>query len=257
MKLEIIASTLLFSAIPLFASTTAPSVSDSQSLSSTSDSEWNVRVAGYGWFTALKGDVGVKGHVAPIDVKFEDIVDKIDMSFMGIVEVGRGRWSFASDLFYAKLSADKTRSDTLYEMEVEQFIGNFVVAYRAMEHTQGFVDVYAGARVNYMSNELYIDRPILADTDVSGSKTWVDPIIGVRFQQGLSEKVFLRGVMDVGGFDVQSDLTWQALAMLGYRLSDSSNIGLGYRGIGTDYTDGGFKYDVISHGLLLGFEHQF
>ena len=30
-----------------------------------------------------------------------------------------------------------------------------------------------------------------------------------------------------------------------------------YRGIGTDYEDGAFGYDVISHGILLGFEYKF
>lgn len=32
---------------------------------------------------------------------------------------------------------------------------------------------------------------------------------------------------------------------------------LGYRGIGTDYDDGDFGYGVISHGVLIGIEHQF
>jgi len=56
---------------------------------------------------------------------------------------------------------------------------------------------------------------------------------------------------------VSSDFTWQALAALGYHLNDSASVLLGYRGIGTDYEDGAFAYDVISHGLLLGFEYKF
>jgi|688.fasta_scaffold24886_4 hypothetical protein len=44
---------------------------------------------------------------------------------------------------------------------------------------------------------------------------------------------------------------------LGYRLSEKSALSIGYRGLGTDFTDGGFTYDVVSHGLLLGYEYSF
>ncbi|HEX5790843.1 MAG TPA: hypothetical protein VFY13_06795, partial [Luteolibacter sp.] len=73
----------------------------------------------------------------------------------------------------------------------------------------------------------------------------------------LPNSFFVRMVGDIGGFGVSSDSTWQALAGLGYHLDDSSSVWLGYRGIGTDYQDGGFGYDVISHGLLLGYECRF
>ena len=68
---------------------------------------------------------------------------------------------------------------------------------------------------------------------------------------------FSRGVGDIGGFGITSDLTWQAMAILGYHINESGSVILGYRGIGTDYTDGDFGYDVINHGVVLGFEYKF
>jgi opacity protein-like surface antigen len=65
------------------------------------------------------------------------------------------------------------------------------------------------------------------------------------------------GFGDIGGFDVSSELTWQAMAGFGYRVMDNGAILLGYRGIGTDYTDGGFTYDVVAHGPVIGFEYHF
>jgi hypothetical protein len=251
-----IASSLLLASIPAIAGTTMPSTDSG--VMTTTDSEWNVRAAAYGWFTAMSGDVTVRGNTAPVDVKFADIIDKIDFAFMGVVEVGRGQWSLATDLFYAKLGADKTRGATLFNMEMEQFIGNFAVVRNLVDDGKTRFDVYGGARVSYLSTDLLIDRPILLpDTNVSESKTWVDPIIGVRVNRNLSDKLFLRGVADIGGFGIESDFTWQAYLALGYRLSDKSALSIGYRGLGTDFTDGGFTYDVISHGLLIGFEHIF
>jgi opacity protein-like surface antigen len=47
------------------------------------------------------------------------------------------------------------------------------------------------------------------------------------------------------------------MVSLGYRLTENASLGLGYRGLGTDYTSGSTTYDVISHGLLLGLEYKF
>lgn len=250
-----LASSLLIASLPAFAGSTMPSTG-SDVITTSTDSEWNVRAAAYGWFTAMDGDVAVRGFTAPVDVKFSDIVDKIDFAFMGVVEVGRGQWSFASDLFYAKLGADNTRGPIRFDVGMEQFIGNFAVVRNVVDDGTTRFDVYGGARVSYLSSDLLIDRPFI-DTNVSQSKTWVDPIIGVRVNRNLSEKMFLRGVADIGGFGIESDLTWQAYIALGYRLNEKSALSIGYRGLGTDFTDGGFTYDVVSHGLLLGYEYSF
>lgn len=257
MNSKIIATALLIFAAPVFGSTTLPSTSDTGSMVTTYDSGWKVRTAFYGWFTSMNGDVTVAGNTAPVDVKFSDILDKIDFSFMGVIEVGKGDWSFAADLFYAKLGASNALGPILFDVEAEQFIGNFTVIYRIIQEPGRHLDLYAGARMNYISSDMFIDRPVLADTNVSGSKTWVDPIIGARYQHSLSENYFFRAVADIGGFGVQSDLTWQALAMVGRHVGENSAVGIGYRGLGTDYSDGGFGYDVISHGLVLGFEYNF
>lgn len=249
------ASSLLIASLPAYAGSTIPAADSG--IVATTDSDWNVRTAFYGWATAMDGDVTVRGFTAPVDVKFSDILDKIDFAFMGVVEVGRGEWSFAADLFYAELGADKTRGPIRFDVGMEQFIGNFVAVRNVVDDGTTKFDVYGGVRVSYMKTDLFIDRVLLPDTNASASKSWVDPIIGVRAQRNLSEKLFLRGVADIGGFGIESDLTWQAYVALGYRLCDKSALSIGYRGLGTDFADGGFAYDVVSHGLLLGYEYSF
>jgi hypothetical protein len=253
---HIIASALLLSAIPAMAGTTAPSLTEMQPVA-TSDSGWQVRAALYGWATGLDGDIAIKGNEVPVDVGFGDIFDHLDFAAMGVVQVGRGKWDFAADLFYAKLGAENTRRNIDFDAQLDQFIGNFFVAYSVLDTGSTHFGVYAGARVNWMDTELDIDFPNIADRSLSASESWVDPIIGVRFQQELSGKFFFRAVGDIGGFGIASDLTWQAFAAIGYRVNENGSLLLGYRGIGTDYEDGDFGYDVVSHGLLLGFEYKF
>jgi hypothetical protein len=256
MKSILIALPLLLAAIPANAGTTIPELTSTRTVAP----DWQVRAALYGWGTALDGDVTLRGFNAPVDVGFDDIFDKIDFAFMGVVEAGCGKWSVLTDLFYADLGADNTKGDLKFDAELKQFIGNFVIVRNVIDDPCRRFDAYAGARVNSIDIDLNVVRTGLLRTQVfsdSDGETWVDPIIGARFQQQLPNQFFLRAVGDIGGFGVSSDLTWQAVVALGYHIGDSASLALGYRAIGTDYEDGQFGYDVISHGILLGFEYRF
>ena len=252
----IIASTLLLSAVPAIAGTTAPTLGDTQ-LVTTTDSGWRVGASMYGWFTRLDGEMVLRGTTVPVDVPVNKIFDNLKFTFMGLVEVGKGRWSFMSDLFYAKLEPATRNQLGTFDSQIEQFIGNFAVFYRIVENPATHLDAYGGARVNWMETDVDISFTGGRNFNESADKTWVDPIIGLRVHHDLNDKFFVRALADIGGFGISSDITWQAMASLGYRLTDNASEGLGYRGIGTDYTSGTTTYDVISHGLLLGLEYRF
>ena len=254
--LAVAASAAFLSIIPATAGTTMPSI-DQPQISVTNDSGWRVSTSMYVWTTRLDGDITVQGHTAPVDIAFTDIFRTLDFTFMGLVEVGKGRWSFMTDLFYAKLSPSNTTSLGTFDTDIQQFIGNFAVFYRAYEDERTHFDVYGGARVNWMRTALDINLHKGANFSGAGEQAWVDPIIGLRFNRDLTEKFFVRALADIGGFGVSSDLTWQAMAAVGYRINDKTSVALGYRALGTDYTHGDITYDVTSHGLLLGLEYRF
>lgn len=252
----IIAAIFLLAAIPASAGTTLPELTNTQAVATTG-SGWQLRTALYAWGTSLDGDVTLRGNTLPVDAAFEDIFENLDFAFMGAVEIGNGKWSFLADLFYAELSTSNTRRNLEFNSELDQFIGNFVIAYNIIDLPDTRSDVYAGARVNSLDADLEILTNRVGTFNGSNSKTWIDPIIGARFQQNFSNHYFIRAVGDIGGFSVSSDLTWQAMVGVGYHIHDAASVLLGYRGIGTDYESGGFAYDVISHGLLLGLEYKF
>jgi opacity protein-like surface antigen len=252
----IIAATLLLPALPAVAGTTVPSLANTE-LITTTDSGWRVGTSLYGWFTRLDGDFTYQGTTAPVDIPFNKVFDDLKFTFMGLVEVGKGKWSFMADIFYAKLEPSTSNPRGTFDSQIEQFIGNFAVFYRVIENPTTRLDAYAGARVNWMETDVDIrfnDNTTLSE---SADKTWVDPIIGVRFHQDLTDKFFIRALADIGGFGVSSDITWQGMAALGYRVTDNASVALGYRGVGIDYTSGTTTYDIISHGLLLGLEYKF
>jgi hypothetical protein len=256
MKPNILTTALALASLPAFAGSTAPAL-DQTIITTPEASPWSVRVALYAWAQGLDGDIGVRGLSAPVDIGFDQILEDLNLAVMGAVEVSRGRWSFMADINYAEISAGYTVDGIEIDYEQDQFLGNFIVAYQAMLGNCMRLDVYAGARVNSLDASLKLDDRRGGVFSESGSETWVDPIIGTRFQTDFSDKFFFRALGDIGGFGISSDLTWQALAGFGYRINESGSVLLGYRGIGTDYSDGGFKYDVIAHGPVIGFEYKF
>jgi hypothetical protein len=252
----IIASVVLLAAIPAGAGTTIPHLTEAEPVATT-ESGWRFSAALYGWATGLDGDITIKERDIPVDVGFGDVLNHLDFAAMGVVQVRRDKWSFVADLFYAKLGAENSKGDIDFDAGLDQFVGNFMVMRNVLDTGCTHLDAYAGARLSWMDATVDIDFPNIQDRSFSHSGTWVDPIIGVRFQQDLSDKFFFRTLGDIGGFGIASDLTWQGFAAFGYRVNDKGSVLLGYRGIGTDYSDGGFSYDVTTHGLLLGFEYMF
>lgn len=250
---------ILLSSIPVNASTTIPTLTSSQPLATT-ESAWQVRAALYGWGTALDGDVTLRGRNVPVDSGFDDVLDNLDFALMGAVEISNGPWSFLADLFYAELSTSNTQGRLAFSSELDQFIGNFVITRNMIDTFDTRFDVYVGARVMSIDSDLDITRTgIIRKNTFSGSasESWADPIIGMRFQQELPNSFFLRAAGDIGGFGMSSDFTWQALGAVGYHINDAAALTLGYRGIGTDYENGPFAYDVVSHGVMLGIEYKF
>ena len=121
-------------------------------------------------------------------------------------------------------------------------------------------DLMGGARYVYMKTTIDIDvKPgslgLFPEHLKSESrKDWVDPVIGARTRIALTDKLLfsLRG--DVGGFGVGSgsDLSWQVVAGLGYRVSDSVMLSAGYRQLDIDYKSGDDKeLDMTMKGPFL------
>ena len=236
------------------AGTTSPS--NEPITSAPEGSQWSFKTDLYGWAQSLDGDIGIRRLSIPVDVGFDDIIENLDVAVMGAFEARHGNWGFMADVMYAELGADSTlfAARVPYEFTQEQLLANFIVSYSILDCDPVKLAVYAGARVNSIDVEVNSPRPRL---NLSWDDSWADPIVGARFQWEMSDRFFIRALGDVGGFGVSSDITWQAIAGVGYRVSENGLLLLGYRGIGTDYNNGGFTYDVTASGPVIGFEYKF
>jgi opacity protein-like surface antigen len=81
-------------------------------------------------------------------------------------------------------------------------------------------------------------------------------VIGARYSLPFARDWTAVLRADIGGLGVGSDFTWQGIARLDWRLSESVSLDLGYRYVYVDYEHGSgadeFVYDVATSGLLFG-----
>ncbi len=116
--------------------------------------DWQVVVMPYLWAMGLNGKSGV-GGLPPMDVSLSSkrILQNLDWAVMGQGEIRKGRWGLLADGYYAALSGSGDLGGNLYKsgsLQLQQGLASLALAYRIIDDRRGFLDVYAGARYNYL-----------------------------------------------------------------------------------------------------------
>lgn len=115
---------------------------------------WTFTLEPYLWAMGTSGQVGVAG-LPPVQVEMntKSILQNLDWGVMAKGEVRKGRWGLLADGLFAQLSAGGNLPASFYtntSVKVQQGMASLALAYRVIDDRRGFVDVYAGARYNYM-----------------------------------------------------------------------------------------------------------
>jgi len=251
---------LLLLLTPLASFAGAPSTTTPVDESAATDqSPWRFRLAPYAWLTSTSGTIGAGPLSADAGMDSSTILSNLQFGAMFDAEIAYDRWSFENDLIYARFTSSKDTPGnnygqlqaTLYELFWTSYLG-----YRVIRTDRFIMDVQAGFRLASMGLELALTPDARPGISRYWTRTWNDPVIGLRTRTYLTDWLFvpLRG--DIGGFGANSELTWQAFGGLGFQVSRWAAIVVGYRALGYDY-DQGFEYNVNTHGPLLGVEFSF
>lgn len=200
--------------------------------------EWQFEGNVYLWGAAIDAtpDGGETIHLS-----FSDLIDNLDMAFMGGLGARKGKWSLLADVIYLNASVDQKGSARLVgqdirtkvNVEMENWIITLAGGYRVVENDDFTLDLLAGGRYLWIELPLEFDLgPINRKVTPSGD-VW-DGIVGARGEVELSDKWYLSYYADVG--TGQSDLTKQALLGLNYRF-DKVVASVGYRYLDFDLKD--------------------
>ena len=225
---------------------------------------WSFTVEPFFWAASLEGNVGVRGlGPADIDVGFDQIWDHLDWWPPPVMLDGEARYdryALFTEFIYLGLEAEGTSPGPLQlfsaEANLDVILWTFGGSYRVVDNGTATLDVLAGGRLWYLDTDLTVTGP-LERHEASGSKTWVDPLIGLAGSFDLGSGFGLHAEADVGGFGVGADIDWQVEATLEYKVHDSFTLQAGYRYLAVDYDDDGFVWDVSMQGPVIGAKFQF
>lgn len=246
-------------------------------------------IAPYIWLTSFTGDLTIRGINFDVDASFFDIVDNTEtvLGLMGAVDLVYDKWVFQFSGAWTTAEVERTRSlnpnlnvsgDLRVDTTWLELFGGYRFIDQPMsdkpeDHRRWRLDGFVGGRLSIIDAEASISSNVFVtlpdgSTIEAGrtrrrdmSESWLEPFLGARFGADLSEhwRTEIRG--DVGGFGIDgSDFSWQAAAVIGYRW-DFSNWSLtafgGYRALSQDFSDGGFGWDMIVHGPIIGVGFSF
>ncbi|MDX2081119.1 MAG: hypothetical protein SFU53_10070 [Terrimicrobiaceae bacterium] len=119
---------------------------------------WGFVLEPYVWAMGLDGEVGAKG-LPPGHVNFSSrtILQHLDWGIFARGEVRKGRWGLLADGYYAALSASAAPTNKIYDdinLGLQQSLVSLALAYRVIDDRRGFLDVYAGARYNFLGTQV-------------------------------------------------------------------------------------------------------
>tara|TARA_B100001778_G_scaffold318640_1_gene307384 strand:- start:1533 stop:2333 length:801 start_codon:yes stop_codon:yes gene_type:complete len=246
----------------------ADSVTAAPETSAPSTSNWALQITPYLWATGVKGKVspfGV-GPTVHVDRSFSEGRDGLNIA--GFVNVwGRyERFVLSADMMYTDTSDEDTYRfpgtsqlppfEATGKLNTRQFMATVQGGYRVLDTPTFTFDALAGIRLWHISNEITasgLGRSISYDESFG----WVDPVVGARAFFNVTDRLSVQAQADIGGFDVNSDLTWSFLSTVNYTFTEHLSFSAGYKIVDTDYEKDGHVYDTRLSGPVLGVTYRF
>ena len=214
------------------------------------------------WVPSVNGTVGVHGTNVNVDASFADILQNSDsvIALSGRLTLSYDRLEAYADLTWLHLGFDNatTPSGGTFNTTLGLMISDVCFAYNLLEPSleEGQrvgpkLSPYVGARIFWANIEV---QPPGGSAGDSASAVWADPIVGGMWETPFGDAWRCSIAADVGGFTVNSPLTWQATAMVGLDFpcfGNPSTLSVGIRAISDDYATGGAK-DLTVNAVFWG-----
>lgn len=123
---------------------------------------WSFVIEPYVWAMGIEGKTGVGGLPAmSVNMSSIDILKHFDWGIFARGEIRNGRWGVLADGYYAALSGSGDLGSVLYKsgtIQLQQGLASLALAYRVIDDRRGFLDIYAGARYNYLGLQLGLEQ---------------------------------------------------------------------------------------------------
>jgi hypothetical protein len=210
---------------------------------------WSVEITPYLWAAGLDGDTAADGAGSEIDTDYTFFsLDNLDFALGTAVEARKGRWGMLYDAMYVEFSDAFERSPGS-EVEVS---GGFVETVGSMTATTGRpLELLFGLR--HVALKATVDVPPVPRADAR--ETWLDPLVGLRFEHAFNARWSLKLRGDIGGFGISSEsseLATNVSAIFGWRVGEKVTLRGGYRMLQMDFDGDSLVLDATMQGYVVG-----
>lgn len=223
---------------------------------------WKTTITPYLWATDVGVDVELDGgSIVDATIPVEDLLEDVDVTFQGHLELTRGAHGLAFDLFHVGMS------DTASGFALPEGSGTGSLDWSmdlTLADVAGVYDPRGDGRgLSFLYGLRLIDQRVDADavfTTAGGmptasfgaSDTLVDALAGVRYRAPIGAHLTLQAQLDAstGG----TDSTWSASPSMAWSFGEGRFALLaGYRHMAIDFADeGGLESEMTLSGPVLG-----
>ena len=225
----------------------------SQKAGTGTDGAWHLVVSPYLWFPGVHGTLGLRGRSASIHASAGDLLSHFRIGLLGTADLRHKRLLLPVDMIWLRLGEDKALpfpglGESSADVRASLFILTPKIGYRVVDRVGLKIDALTGFRYWHVGQNLQFNP---SGTEFSGSLNWVDPLVGGRIQAALSPKVSVTIAGDVGGWGAGSEMDYQVVGLLGYRIKPSWTLQAGYRYLYVNYRSG-IIFDAATSGVMFG-----
>ncbi|MBT9584450.1 hypothetical protein IV102_13995 [bacterium] len=221
--------------------------------------DWQFKVIPFVWVPATDINVSYGSRDLGTTISPSQTVSKLQFALAGAVAAQKGEWGVMGEGLYTNLANDVQYRNVTGSLRSNQTLLQASGSYRLVEDEGLSLDAVAGLRFYDFgfTNSFTRDGVVFTQNyDAHRSKSWVDPLVGLRANIPLNSELSLNIYGDVGGFGVGSDFSWRAQAVFGYSLSECVDVNLGYAALGARLSQGvgadSLKFDFKNYGPVIG-----
>jgi hypothetical protein len=228
----------------------------SQSAAASSDEGWHLVVSPYLWFPGVHGTIGARDNLVSIHASAADLLSHFRFGLMGAADLSYKRLLAPIEMMWVRLGDDKALPGIglgaiTANVKASEFILTPKIGFRVLKRERLTIDALTGFRTWHLGQNLQFS-PSRLGLQFQGSQNWVDPLIGGRIQVALTTKMEVTIAGDVGGWGAGSQLDYQVVGLLGYKIKPKWTLQAGYRYLDVNYRSGGGVFDVAMSGVLFG-----
>lgn len=222
------------------------------------DTGWDWMVEPYAWAATIGTDLQTRSP--PIEgegeLRFPDILDKLDGVFQLRVEGQGDRAGLFADFTYLGIASDRTGRIAETSTDLDMRLFEAAGTWRTGGARGQGLDLFAGVRYIDVDLKVGFDpaNPLLTGRVLDEGRSFTDFMLGVRYTWALSERwgLTLRGDGSLG----DTDGTWNAGLTAHYRTGGGAWL-FGYRHLQADLETDNAQAEVAMSGPTIGYGFRF